>query len=69
MRTCKCGCNKSIEHKHSNARFYNSKHKDKYWNNQANIDLCSIVLTEEYIPYDEYEEMTHPFAGVSLGQD
>jgi len=32
MRTCKCGCGKSIEHKHVNAKFLNSRHKDKFWN-------------------------------------
>ena len=30
-RVCKCGCEKSIEHKHPNAKFYNKRHKDKYW--------------------------------------
>lgn len=32
LRRCKCGCGASIEHKHSNARFVNHKHKDRYWN-------------------------------------
>jgi len=32
MRYCKCGCGQSIEHKHVNAKFLDSKHKDHYHN-------------------------------------
>lgn len=31
-RICKCGCEKSIEHKHPNAKFLNQKHKDRFHN-------------------------------------
>lgn len=33
-RDCKCGCGRSIKHKHVNAKFFNQKHKDKYWNEE-----------------------------------
>lgn len=29
---CKCGCGKDISNKHPNARFYNAKHKDRFYN-------------------------------------
>lgn len=32
LRLCKCGCGKSIGHKHLNAKFYNQKHKDRHHN-------------------------------------
>lgn len=31
-RKCKCGCGADISHKHVNAKFLNTEHKDKYWN-------------------------------------
>lgn len=31
-RFCKCGCGKSISHKHPNARFLDRHHKDRFWN-------------------------------------
>lgn len=33
-RVCKCGCGRSIDHKHPNAKFLNQRHKDKYWNRE-----------------------------------
>ena len=60
-RTCKCGCGKSIDHKHPNAKFYNQKHKDKFhnWNNPrgkfAHLDKTNsedILYEEDYDPSD-----------------
>lgn len=46
MRLCKCGCGKSIEHKHKNAKFYNNRHKDKYWN-RVNPRGIGVLRTSE----------------------
>jgi len=31
-RYCKCGCGLNISRKHINAKFFNKRHKDDYWN-------------------------------------
>lgn len=47
-RKCKCGCGKSINHKHPNAKFYNQKHKDNFWNKENE---------KEFNHVDEYCEV------------
>lgn len=76
MRKCKCGCGKSIEHKHPNAKFFNARHKDKYWNDvrcprSFYGDAGGFCLDEDEECYVKgvYEEDIHPFSGYGLGQD
>ena len=68
MRKCKCGCGKSIEHKHPNAKFYNQKHKDKYWNYVNPRGIFEYLKDIDDI--DEIvERETHPFDTDALGQE
>ena len=83
MRICKCGCGKSIEHKHKNAKFYNKRHKDKYWNwknprgkfahlKGLDYDVRKTVVDSFDNPLyerDEHEEFVHSFSSEALGQD
>ena len=82
QRVCKCGCGKSIEHKHPNTKFYNKHHKDKYWNMKnprgnfahlKDIDNDVITVTDEWgnplYEMDEYAEYCHPFSSEGLGQE
>ncbi len=51
QRRCKCGCGKVITG-HPNKKFFNRKHKDKYWNrvNPRGIALhCSTYI---YGPFE-----------------
>jgi hypothetical protein len=59
VRKCKCGCGKSITHKHPNARFLNRKHKDTFWNT-TNPRGMFAHLNPNRAEYDpEYDR--HPF--------
>lgn len=61
MRTCKCGCGKSIEHKHTNAKFLSLKHKDRF-HNTHNPRGYGVRVERDI------EEETHPQDPDALGQ-
>ena len=59
-RLCKCGCGKTVKG-HPNKKFFNTKHKDRYWNrvNPRGYGLIEHNIEDEFHPCDTY----------SLGQD
>lgn len=59
-RFCKCGCGKSIMDKHPNARFFNQKHKDAYWNKTNPRGIRAFQVTDRCFYYDDTFER-HPF--------
>ena len=68
-RKCACGCGADISNKHSNARFLNHKHKDKF-HNLNNPRGKFAHLNVKYMSNDEYYySTTHPFSSEALGQD
>ena len=69
MRKCKCGCGKSIEHKHPNAKFYNQRHKDRYWNWENPRGKFAYLKNIDEIDMDEIENEMHPLDSYSLGQE
>ena len=72
-RLCKCGCGKSISHKHPNARFFSQKHKDRYWN-EVNprgmyAHLRAMTGLERPSRDQDIEDEFHPMDSYSLGQE
>jgi len=66
MRRCK-QCNKSIEHKHKNAKFCKQKCKDKY-HNVNNPRGYFAHLAGESNNLHDYED-AHIFSSEALGQE
>ena len=65
-RYCKCGCGRSIDHRHTNAKFLNTRHRTKYWNiiNPSGIVLRTKRTMEDYkvingTAYDEFEDLVY----------
>jgi hypothetical protein len=72
-RLCKCGCGQEVKG-HPNKRFFNKKHKDKYWNtvNPRGFGLHSVFAESTRdrfsIEPEDIEDSMHPLDPYSLGQ-
>lgn len=75
MRECKCGCGISIDYKHPNAKFHNSKHKDRFHNQlPTRIERSKKYTTVKEKPMKQVfsnieklldDKINHPFADMS----
>jgi hypothetical protein len=64
QRQCKCGCGKVITG-HPNKKFFNKKHKDKYWNrvNPRGLALqrgSNIYYNPYSLEPEDIEDSMHP---------
>jgi len=80
MRKCKCGCGASIDHKHPNAKFLSTKHKDRFHNLQPHrIERSKkyakpkVKIVKEVVRTSRLEELldqklNHPFSSIEEDQ-
>ena len=72
VKKCKCGCGKIVKG-HPNKKFFNKRHKDRYWNrvNPRGFGLIEPRCGSKRfsIEPEDIEDSMHPFDSYSLGQD
>jgi hypothetical protein len=60
MKRCKCGCGAVIKG-HPNKKFFNQKHKDRFWNRENPRGKFAYLKRET--------DYCHPLDSEALGQD
>lgn len=68
VKRCKCGCGIIIQG-HPNKKFFNQRHKDKYWNRKNPRGFFAPRDTDNMTDEEYFNTTEHPFCSESLGQD